>query len=425
MLALILPLVLAACDLGTEFANPAAWSVSASEFVARHSADGFVFASQRQDVANCMKRGGCTWNGLEVWESRVYCSTAGISKVEMSLYNRGDDKEDGLDSAELGELLESIASKAEPKGKMGGNPQKHKLRNGGFRFSKRWTNGPVNVDFAWGTDGVKAKDLTADYVRVVMTPKGSSRPKGVDQAMRSVVSKSKIRTNVTRNGEGDVWIDNVPMVDQGQKGYCAAATSERILRYYGFDIDEHEIAQSAGTTAGGGTSVSDMRETVRSIGSKCRLGFQSVVSMSGSIEDIEKGIESYNKAAKSEGARELSMAEFVRGNVVSVPAIAAAMLPEVVLKSRLKDARFKRFLKGVTTQVNQGIPLFWGVTLGMFPEPGLPQASGGHMRLIVGYNSKTHEILFTDTWGAGHELKRMPEDKAFAITHDVFFLKPL
>lgn len=101
MLALILPLVLAACDLGTEFANPAAWSVSASEFVARHSADGFVFASQRQDVANCMKRGGCTWNGLEVWESRVYCSTAGISKVEMSLYNRGDDKEDGLDSAAL------------------------------------------------------------------------------------------------------------------------------------------------------------------------------------------------------------------------------------------------------------------------------------------------------------------------------------
>ena len=35
------------------------------------------------------------------------------------------------------------------------------------------------------------------------------------------------------------------------------------------------------------------------------------------------------------------------------------------------------------------------------------------------------EILYTDSWGAGHELKRMPEDWAFAITHEAFFLKPL
>ena len=29
-----------------------------------------------------------------------------------------------------------------------------------------------------------------------------------------------------------------------------------------------------------------------------------------------------------------------------------------------------------------------------------------------------------DNGGEGHELKRMPEDWAFAITHDAFFLKP-
>ena len=41
-----------------------------------------------------------------------------------------------------------------------------------------------------------------------------------------------------------------------------------------------------------------------------------------------------------------------------------------------------------------------------------------------GLNDKKKEILYTDTWGEGHELKRMPEDWAFAITHDAFFLKP-
>ena len=47
------------------------------------------------------------------------------------------------------------------------------------------------------------------------------------------------------------------------------------------------------------------------------------------------------------------------------------------------------------------------------------------VRLIIGYNQKTHEILYTDSWGVGHELKRMPEDRAFAITREVFFLRPL
>ena len=215
------------------------------------------------------------------------------------------------------------------------------------------------------------------------------------------------------------------MVDQGQKGYCAAATSERVLRYYGHDVDEHEIAQSAGTTAQGGTSVSEMKETVRNVGSKCRLGFSDVVSMSGSVGDIEEEVEQYNKAAKSEGEPALSMSNYMRGNTIMVGELHDAMKPKVLKKMRMKDSRYKKFLTGVKTQVDQGIPVFWGVTLGMFPEPGLPQASGGHMRLIIGYNLKTHEILYSDSWGAGHELKRMPEDWAFAITHDAFFLKPL
>ena len=110
------------------------------------------------------------------------------------------------------------------------------------------------------------------------------------------------------------------------------------------------------------------------------------------------------------------------------------MKPKVVKKMRMKDFRYKKFMTGVKTQVDQGIPVFWGVTLGMFPEPGLPQAAGGHMRLIIGYverkdqktkKTEIKEILYTDSWGAGHELKRMPADWAFAITHDAFFLKPL
>ena len=426
MFALIIPLLLSACDLGTHFAKPDAWTESAVDFAVDHQSDGFGFASQKRDIVNCMKRGACTWHGIEVWEARIYYGAEGATRVEMSLYNRGDDRgSDGLGADALKALLDRIAEKAQPGGKIGSNPEKKKLKNGGFQMSKSWNKGDYAVDLAWGVDGAKAKDLTADFVRVTIYPKGGAKPKTAAKAGGGIVSKTNAKKNVRKNAEGDVWVDNVPMVDQGQKGYCAAATSERILRYYGFAIDEHEIAQMAGTTARGGTSIHEMVETIRAVGSKCRLGFSSIVSMTTDFRSIEKDLEQYNKTAKGEGESPIAMSSFMSGNTVNVGAMLAAMKPKVVKKMRMKDSRYKKFLAGVKAQVDQGIPVFWGVMLGMFPEPGLPQAGGGHIRIVIGYNAKTREILYTDSWGAGHELKRMPEDWAFAITHEAFFLKPL
>ena len=434
MFALILPLMLSACDLGTHFSKPDAWAESAVDVAGELRQDGCGFVSRRRDSADGMKRGACTWYGLEVWETRIYYGAEGATRVEMSLYNRGDDKDSGgLDSEGLKKLLDDIASKAQPGGKIGSNPEKKKLKTGGYQFSKKWNKGDCDIDLVWGVDGVKEKDLTADYVRVTMHPKGGAKVKASAKS-GGIVSKTKAKSHVKKNADGDVWIDGVPMVDQGQKGYCAAATSERVLRYYGFAIDEHEIAQAAGTTARGGTSIAEMKDAVKAVGSKCRLGYQEIVTMTGSFQDIEKDIELYNKTAKTEGESEISLKSFMRGNSVNVGEMLAAMKPKVVRKMRMKDFRYKKFMTGVKAQVGQGIPIFWGVTLGMFPEPGLPQVAGGHIRIIIGdvegkdpktKKTEIKEILYTDSWGAGHELKRMPADWAFAITHDAFYLKPL
>ena len=47
------------------------------------------------------------------------------------------------------------------------------------------------------------------------------------------------------------------------------------------------------------------------------------------------------------------------------------------------------------------------------------------MRIIVGYNPTTKEILYSDSWGQGHEEKRMPVDDAWAITNGLSSLQPL
>ena len=423
MFATMLTLMLGVCDLGTEFAGDAGWNTPGETFVSAHAADGFKFASDKGDVANCMRRGACAWHGLEVWEARLYYKGGAAEKVELSLYNRGDDKgPEGLSAEGLKTLLDKAAAAAEPGGKIGANPEKRKLRNGGFQFVRRFTKGENDVELAWGVNGAKAKDLTADYVRVTVVRKGAARS---SRPVAGVVSSAKAKANVVRNDEGDVWIDNVPMVDQGQKGYCACAVSERVLRYYGKDVDEHQIAQMAGSTAGGGTSIAEMIETVRTVGSRNRLGFQSVVSMTGSVKDINKDVEQYNKAAKSMGEPTIDIASCTKGNCIMIGMIDERMKSDVILKMRMKDSRYKRFLDGVRKQIDLGVPVFWGVTLGKFPEPEIPQASGGHMRLIIGYNKTKHKIIYSDTWGAGHERKTMDEDKAFAITHDAFYLKPL
>ena len=348
--------------------------------------------------------------------------------MELSLYNRGDAGDETLDVARLKAKIDAVAKKVAPDERKAPSPEKTTLRNGGLRFRRAFAKADPAAELVWGLSAPDDNKVrTVEYLRLTLTPKGEMKAKSTKLAKRAEgkAGKAKIKDNVTKSPNGDVYIDNVPMVDQGQKGYCAAAVSERVLRYYGNQIDEHEIAQQAGTTAQGGTSVAAMKDVITAVGAKNGLGFQNVVSMTSSLGDLDEEVARYNKAAKLEKKPTISLAQFTHGNMINVGEMHEAMEPKVIYRMRQKDPRFKKFSSGVRQQVALGIPVFWGVTLGIYPEKGVSmQSTGGHMRLIIGYNDKKKEILYTDTWGEGHELKRMPEDWAFAITHDAFFLKP-
>ena len=441
-------LLLAALDLGALFADKEAWSEKAEIFAVDHKMEGFEFASETRDQVNCLDPTTCVWHGLKVWETRVFFDKSGdeaaVSRVELSLYNRGDadsklrkirngqivetTRGSKIDVAELKAKIAAV-DKIMAKGKPA-KPEKTTLKNGSVRYRRVYAKSEPRGELVWGLSALDSDNKRdVEYLRLTLTPAAAqSQKRGAKSAAKTPPGKgqgAKIKDNVTKSPNGDVFIDNVPMVDQGQKGYCAAAVSERVLRYYGATIDEHEIAQQAGTTAESGTKTSEMKRAVTVIGEKNGLGFQDIVSMQSGLSDVEEQVARYNKAAKAAKRPPISIDQFTRGNQIYVGEMFAAMEPKVVYKMRLKDPRFKKFSAGVRQQVNVGIPVFWGVTLGMFPERGVnPQTSGGHMRLIIGYNDKKKEILYTDTWGEGHELKRMPEDWAFAITHDAFFLKP-
>ena len=102
------------------------------------------------------------------------------------------------------------------------------------------------------------------------------------------------------------------------------------------------------------------------------------------------------------------------------------MKPEIYKEVRMKSAAdFGRFQRDIQRNIDEGVPLLWSVHLGIIRESNSPQPTGGHMRIILGYNQATSEILYSDSWGQGHEEKRMPMDDAWTITNGLSILQPL
>ena len=69
--------------------------------------------------------------------------------------------------------------------------------------------------------------------------------------------------NVEKRANGDLVILNIPMVDQGPKGYCVPATFERCMRYMEIPADMYLLAMAGNTGMGGGTVISTLVNAVQ------------------------------------------------------------------------------------------------------------------------------------------------------------------
>jgi hypothetical protein len=217
----------------------------------------------------------------------------------------------------------------------------------------------------------------------------------------------------------------MPMVDQGPKGYCVVATAERMFRYMGMAVDQHELAQAAGTGAEGGTSPDKMYEALNRL--EARFKFRMRAVLDWEWQDFKKMIESdYNREAKRNGKQEINFDSF--GNVIDLSEVYERLDGETLktVKADKDKAGYGKFQRAVAGLIDQGIPLMWSVHVGLLPEPEIPQKGvGGHMRMIIGYNPKTSEIIFSDSWGAEHAAKRMPMAQARAITDGLYYMEPM
>lgn len=318
--------------------------------------------------------------------------------LSTTVYNKGDDGE--ISKADFDALLKASVELLTQLTQVDPVQRKTGKKETGLRLrSWVWETPRCAVLLEASATGT-GKKYTAEFIRLTMAPNKEGLERG---GANDAARRAEIKAHVKHVKDGTVWIDAVPMVDQGEKGYCVPASISRVFAYYGMDgVDQHALAALCKSTGSTGTTLESMEKALRSISGSFHM---SVYSWKWtSITSLEK--ELVRMAQKKRIPPELIQPQHVLELLESKPAL---------LRKGMKDVR---------KQIDAGIPIVWAVMLGVFPEPGLPQSAGGHMRLIIGYNEQLQTIVYTDSWGAGHEVKMMPFSQAYAITQGLYVLRP-
>jgi len=407
--------------------DAALWSLSGDAFEAEFGAKGFRWTSDAQATARAYKA-PIRFLDWPVVEALAEFGDGTLKRVNVVLYARGDLGDIAFaqyqsNVSQLGAALNKITATAKP-----AEIKQPTLTRGVRMQAFAWVKAPHQIVAEWSHSELGGSRMQPEFVRVRLEPFDPAKdPRSalaaataaMSAGRKGTLSVAELRRNVVREANGDVVIKSVPMVDQGPKGYCAVATAERILSYYGLETDQHVMAQLAQSSADGGTSLGRMMAGLQTLGPKlgCRVREQIDIGY-GELESLAKR---YDREAKKQGKPPAAWTP----PMIDIGRFFDSMDKAILLDLKAKEADAKRLPAKVKESIDKGIPLTWGVMLGLVPEvPALPQAGGGHLRLIIGYNPQTKELLYSDSWGQGHELKRMSFDAAWGITTSLHTIEP-
>ncbi|TSA29396.1 MAG: hypothetical protein D4R65_15280 [Verrucomicrobiaceae bacterium] len=197
--------------------------------------------------------------------------------------------------------------------------------------------------------------------------------------------RERLASRIEKRANGDVILKDIPMVDQGPKGYCVPATWERVMRYMGIPADMYVLAMAGDTDAGGGTSIA--------------------------------AIAAGAKEAITRGGRQLAV-EAGKVNVLNVKKRISHGLP--IMWGVSVDREFDNSLFGRTKERSQmSDPKAWDKNLAEARKAAKkirPNPMNGHVRMIIGYNETTGEIAFSDSWGPPAAERWMTQEEAQAIS---------
>lgn len=200
---------------------------------------------------------------------------------------------------------------------------------------------------------------------------------------------AKLSEAVEHRPNGDVVITQIPMADQGLKGYCVPATWERVLRYTGVPGDMYTLSRIGNTGFGGGawgpTVAAQLDDTLHNYGRRAEFITIDKLDAISLHRYIDKGIPVF--WALNPGGYDPARQRYA-------------------LLDRNKDwDQWKKLLE--QSRRNQPPPL---------------REEGGHQVLITGYNPETKEIAWSDPWGREMQERWMTQEEAERCTLGQYYL---
>jgi hypothetical protein len=263
-----------------------------------------------------------------------------------------------------------------------GAPQKERFGEKAGRMNmQRWD---------WRGHSILLAEAEGEYVGVQIVTNAFADAGGKVEGISDTVIKPRVLANLEKRENGDIVIGDLPMVDQGPKGYCAPATAERAMRYLGIPADMYILANAGNTGYGGGTSVTALLE-----------------GMADQIRSKRRSFDTWNGEFK---LRDLQ--KYIDRGVPVMWCLYSTDGFNKTANDRTKARKEVTDWAAWKTKVT-----------GESAANSLPKdKETGHVVLIIGYNKDTNEIAFSDSWGESYKERWITLSEAEQVSQQRFYV---
>lgn len=258
-----------------------------------------------------------------------------------------------------------------------GEPDKQQFGSGrGMRqLIQRWD---------WKNHAFLLASQDGEYVNLKIMTRDAADNKGRGEKLSDAKLRELTTGNIETRANGDVLIDNIPMVDQGPKGYCVPATFERYLRYLQIPADMYILAMAGQTEVGGGTSLSQIIESLDSY----------ISSQSRSMKELRTEI-----------------------SVRAVQKYIDKGLP--MIWTMYSSTEYNNFVNERSRE--RSITTDWGAWEARTKEESREvelrkDRMAAHACMIIGYNKETDEIAVSDSWGPSYRERWVSAEQAEQVS---------
>ena len=321
--------------------------------------------------------------GARPFSTALYAEDGKVTSVSLVFANKGDTISAGGDEAmdQLKSAMESDSETiSEALTNLLGEGENQRFGDGAARASAtRWD---------WNDHAFLLVDQPEEYLSLAIQPKAFADAGGKVSRVPETMLRKRVEENVERRANGDVVISNLPMVDQGPKGYCVPATYERCMRYLGVPADMYILAMSGNTAAGGGSSISAMA--------------------AGAERDIR---------------RKGRQIETIRGEV-EIRKLARYLDKGLPVMWTMYSTKPFNDTASARTKARKEVT-DWDDWASQVEEESesrelVKDRNTAHVTLIVGYNKETGEIAFSDSWGERYMERWITAKEAEEISQGAF-----